>query len=482
MHLRIWHKLFLSFLAATSIVVVIALVLTRYSFHRGFIDYMNQLENQRLDALATELIAHYEQSNSWDVYAEDESLWRDALRQTFAEPGRRFRGRRPRGNGKAPPRNQGPPPNEGPPRAELPRQSMRIDLLAANGDLVRGRGADRASSKRYPITVADRTIGYLRYVPVSSIAELRERADQQFVRGQSRSLWSIAVLALGVAAALALLMARQLVAPVRALNRGAKAIAQGDLDQRIDVRSNDELGQLATDFNAMARSLGQMRTARRQWIVDISHELRTPLAILGGELQALEDGVRNWDDGARQSLQAEVTRLSRLVGDLHELSVSDAGGMSYDLQPLDLRPVVESAIDACRTRIAERNLTLQIDLPPLPMTVSGDARRLTQMLINLLENSVRYTDLGGTLRVAGSVDQAVQLIVEDSAPGVSEDALPRLFDRLYRVEASRNRGTGGSGLGLAICQAVVAAHGGDIRATASPLGGLRIEVELPHEH
>ena len=218
MHLRIWHKLFLSFLTATSLVVVIALVLTRYSFNRGFIDYMNQLESQRLETLAGELATRYAQTASWDAFVDDEGLWRDTLKRTFAEPGRRFRGRRspagPRGDAGSSPREQRPPP------PELPRQSMRIDLLDSDGEQISGRSPARPSAQRYPIELDEIIIGYLRYVPVSSITDLSARADQQFVRGQSRSLWSVAVLALAVAAALALLMARQLVAPVRALNRG----------------------------------------------------------------------------------------------------------------------------------------------------------------------------------------------------------------------------------------------------------------------
>ena len=183
-------------------------------------------------------------------------------------------------------------------------------------------------------------------------------------------------------------------------------------------------------------------------------------------MQALEDGVRQWNEPARRSLQAEVDRLSRLVNDLHELSLSDAGGMSYNLASLDLTNVVHDALDTCRTRLAEHSLTFETDLPEEPMMIQGDARRLTQMLINLLENSARYTDPGGRVQVSARVDSAVHLTVDDSAPGVSDEALPKLFERLYRVETSRNRATGGSGLGLAICQAVVTAHGGQIRASS----------------
>ena len=481
MQLRIWHKLFLSFLAATALVVVVTLLLTRYSFNRGFIDYMNQLQSERLTTLSAELATHYVEFGSLEAFGDDSGLWRDVLRTAFAGSRRRG-GQRPRNDRRdGPPRN-GPHGGNTPPPAELPRQSLRVDLLDSNGELIRGRDPARDSSQRFAIDHRGQVIGYLRYLPVSSITDVSARADQQFVHGQRRNLWSVALVALTVAAALAMLMARQLVAPVRALNRGANNIAKGNLTERIRVQSNDELGQLATDFNAMAESLEQMQAARRQWIVDISHELRTPLAILGGELHALEDGVREWDDSSRSSLQAEVERLSRLVSDLHELSLSDSGGMSYTMERLNLVDVVHHALETCQTRLAEPSLEVTTDLPDEPLMIQGDAQRLTQMLINLLENSARYTDVGGRVHVAARRDAAVYLTVEDSAPGVSDAALPHLFERLYRVEESRNRSTGGSGLGLAICQAVVTAHGGQIRASASPLGGLRIEVEFRHDH
>lgn len=216
-------------------------------------------------------------------------------------------------------------------------------------------------------------------------------------------------------------------------------------------------------------------------LADISHELRTPLAVLRGELEAIQDGVRKFTPETVASLQAEVGTLTKLVDDLHQLSMSDEGALAYQKAPVDLIPLLEVAGGAFRERFASRGLKLQFSLPD-SITVFGDRDRLMQLFNNLLENSLRYTDSGGSLQIsAGQRDKTVRLTFADSAPGVSDDQLQKLFERFYRTEGSRNRASGGSGLGLAICLNIVEAHNGRIIAAHSPFGGVSITVELPLE-
>lgn len=220
---------------------------------------------------------------------------------------------------------------------------------------------------------------------------------------------------------------------------------------------------------------------RRDFMADISHELRTPLAVLRGELEAIQDGVRQFTPDSVASLQAEVGTLTKLVDDLHQLSMSDEGALAYQKSSLDLIPLLEVASGAFRERFASRGLTLQLSLPD-SMTVFGDRDRLMQLFNNLLENSLRYTDSGGGLYISAEQrERMVLLTFADSAPGVSDEQLQKLFERFYRTEGSRNRASGGSGLGLAICVNIVQAHNGLIRAAHSPFGGVSITVELPLE-
>lgn len=220
---------------------------------------------------------------------------------------------------------------------------------------------------------------------------------------------------------------------------------------------------------------------RRDFMADISHELRTPLAVLRGELEAIQDGVRQFTPDSVASLQAEVGTLTKLVDDLHQLSMSDEGALAYQKSSLDLIPLLEVASGSFRERFASRGLTLQLSLPD-SMTVFGDRDRLMQLFNNLLENSLRYTDSGGGLYISAEQrERMVLLTFADSAPGVSDEQLQKLFERFYRTEGSRNRASGGSGLGLAICVNIVQAHNGLIRAAHSPFGGVSITVELPLE-
>jgi two-component system sensor histidine kinase BaeS len=216
-------------------------------------------------------------------------------------------------------------------------------------------------------------------------------------------------------------------------------------------------------------------------VADISHELRTPLAVLRGEIEAVQDGVRQLSSQTLDTLHGEVMRLERLVGDLYELSLSDIGAMQYRKTQIDLLEVLQQSLEAHRAQFAEKGLTL-LPAPhrPAKLPMLGDPERLSQLFTNLLKNTLRYTDCGGQLRISIEVrDGWVQLNFQDSAPGVPEKALPRLFDRLYRVESSRSREHGGAGLGLALCKNIVEAHDGTIDARPSPLGGLWIAINLP---
>jgi two-component system sensor histidine kinase BaeS len=200
---------------------------------------------------------------------------------------------------------------------------------------------------------------------------------------------------------------------------------------------------------------------------------------LKGEIQAMQDGVRATTPQALDSLQAECARLGGLIEDLYQLSLADTGALEYRFEAIDLGEIVRDAIDAHKDVCAARGLELVGDVP-VPALVDGDARRLLQLLDNLLTNSQRYTDAPGRIRVAVATDQKiVRLTVDDTAPEVPSSALPHLFERLFRVDSSRNRAVGGAGLGLSIARTIVEAHRGRIVAEASPLGGLRIAVELP---
>ena len=207
--------------------------------------------------------------------------------------------------------------------------------------------------------------------------------------------------------------------------------------------------------------------------------MRTPLSILRGEIEALQDGTRPLDAAAVASLHEEVWRLRRLVDDLYQLSLSDLGALQYRKEPVQVDVVLREEVTSLAAALREKKITLDVQINP-GLALDADAGRLRQLFSNLLHNSLRYTDRGGRLRVRAAMEDGSMVIdVQDSAPGVVEAALPRIFDRLYRVERSRSRDSGGAGLGLAICQRIVQAHHGSITAHPSPLGGLWIRIRFP---
>ncbi|NHZ79315.1 hypothetical protein F2P44_08500 [Massilia sp. CCM 8695] len=231
----------------------------------------------------------------------------------------------------------------------------------------------------------------------------------------------------------------------------------------------------------LLRKLESGEAARVQWVADTSHELRTPITILATHLDAMQDGIIAPTPAKLAVLSDTVKEMERLVSDLHVLARADAGAQALRCEPVDLAELCGEVAAAFAPRLASHPLRYSLaDTLPAGCVAQGDRQRLGQVLANLLGNSLRYTDAGGQLRVALALEgQQIVIRVEDSAPGVPDAALGRLFERFYRVDESRSRASGGSGLGLAICEAIVAGHGGRMQASHSALGGLCIDILLP---
>lgn len=461
MRLGFTTKLFLALLATGLAVAALMGVAARYTFERGFRDYLAEQEQQRLAALSAVLVEVHQEHGDWQFLRDNPRQWRQLLRLAGRQAQLELEDVRPRPGG--------------PPLGI----AGRVSLLDRDGKPVIGERRRDPDARLYPVADAGETIGWL------AIAPYQRRpvgADARFQQQQLTAGLITVVLALLLSAGIAVLLAWRLLAPVRRLAGATHALAAGDYTIRVPVTSSDALGRLAGDFNRLAGTLERNEQLRRAFMADVSHELRTPLAVLRGELEAIEDGVRQLTPESLRSLQGEVGALSKLVDDLYELALADVGALTYQKTTLDLTELATFAIAGFEARLAERELCLQQVLPAAPLPLLGDRARLTQLFNNLLENSLRYTDPGGTLRleVRRQGGEAV-IVLEDSAPGVAPELLPRLFERFYRPEAARSRAQGGAGLGLALCRNIVEAHGGRIDAEASSLGGLRMVVRLPLE-
>jgi signal transduction histidine kinase len=279
---------------------------------------------------------------------------------------------------------------------------------------------------------------------------------------------------------LGIFFSRTLTRPIRELTRAAHAISQGDLSQRVSVRSQDELGELAEAFNKMSSELSRSVNTRKQMTADIAHELRTPLSLILGHAEAVHDGVLPPTPENFEIIREEAARLEQLVNDLRTLSLADAGELSITLQIVEPEKLLNEVAALYQYRTQAKNITLQLEIAaPLP-TLEVDPGRMTQVLTNILDNALRHTPEGGRIVLSAhrSGDQ-VELAIQDSGPGVPAGMLERIFERFYRTDSARQRADGGSGLGLAIAKSIVLAHNGQVSAESEPGQGLKIRIRLP---
>ncbi|MGQ9683014.1 MAG: ATP-binding protein [Anaerolineae bacterium] len=304
--------------------------------------------------------------------------------------------------------------------------------------------------------------------------------EGSFLVTANRSL-VLAVSLAGLAAlGLTWLLSQRLLQPVEALTSAARSMQRGDLTQRVPVHTNDELGDLAEAFNAMAGSLSRAEEQRRQLTSDIAHELRTPLTTIQGYLEALRDGVVAPDRDTLVSLHDEAMMLHRLIDDLQELALAEAGQLRLDRGPVDLGEIVRGSLAALQTEAATLNLHLGAEIPDSLPLVEADPVRIGQVLRNLLRNALTHTPAGGSITVSvRPLGADVEVQVSDTGTGIAPEHLPHVFERFYRADTSRSRSTGGTGLGLAIVKQLVEAHGGRV-AVASQMGeGTTFSFTLP---
>lgn len=469
MKLGITSKFFFAILLVSIIVTVVMGAAMRISFERGFIDYINKRTSQQVTELQKVLTEAYRKHGGWEFLRNDTEAWIRLVKNALAA------------DSEKPALENLPPPPPLPPNSTTVLGTppfFAFSLLDAARNPVVGLGtASLETASLHPIVVEERTVGWLVSLPPGRIPR---DPDRHFREQQSRAGWVIGGLSVLIAALVAMLLARIFLAPVRRLAAATHRLAAGEYSTRVSVTTRDELGQLAGDFNELAGALEKNEMLRRNFLADISHELRTPLAVLRGELEALEDGVYTLTADSIKSLQSEVATLSKLIDDLYQLSLADIGAFDYHMTGIDLAGLLNATLVSFRERFAAREICIKSEIPDEPLPMRGDPARLTQIFNNLLENSVRYTVPRGTLRIhAHRENDGVHIDLQDSGPGVPAELLPRLSERLFRVEGSRNRGSGGAGLGLSLCKSIIEAHDGKLRFKLSPLGGLWIEIVFP---
>lgn len=339
----------------------------------------------------------------------------------------------------------------------------RIILTDANGIVVYDSEGKllaqsyKPSSPGVPILSPNRrdTIGML-YIGAESSLRILYRAIGQFF------LWG-GLIAIAIALIITFFLSRRILAPVKALTSAAKRLGHGDFSQRVELKDRSELGELANTFNSMASDLERAEQLRRNMVADVAHELRTPLSNIRGYLEAMRERVIKPDVNTIRSLDEEAILLSRLVDDLQELSLAEAGELKLIYQEEDITELIRRTVAAMQGQATVKGVSISIDLPDRLPPANIDRQRIGLVLRNLLENAVAHTVEGDAITVSAEQrDKWIEVAVSDTGEGIPAEDLPNVFERFYRVDKSRARATGGSGLGLTIAKRLVEAHGGKI--------------------
>ncbi|NEX20175.1 HAMP domain-containing protein [Thiorhodococcus mannitoliphagus] len=528
-------------LGLTSTLSVVGMGLAaRWSFQHGFLDYLGQQELKRITPVADALLEAYREQGSWNFVADNPGAWprlvddamapkigpgvaksqavsdrpsEDAVRSQvppmrrdwgppgpFGEPGLgppnappfdddfafpppdrpgqpgRTDAARLAPAGMHPSDNPRPPPGFRPPPRRNKQLLDRLRLLDAARNQIAGHIVGEIEGEVLsPLIVDDAVVGWL---GLSSPIWLEDELAQRFNRQHNRSLLWISLTALTLALMLGAILGTRLLRRIRAVAAGARQLTKGDYGARVLLKGRDELTELAQDFNHLALALERSETLRRGAMADVSHELRTPLAVARAELDALIDGIRPCTKARLEQLHGRLMTLGCLLDDLYDLALSDSGALNYRFEPLDLSAILRAAVADREASCADKEIALQLQIED-GLRMDGDAGRLRQVLDNLLANSLRYSDAGGFIRmIAARTNDQILISIADTPPGVEHAALERLFDRFYRVEASRSRAKGGAGLGLAICRSIVEAHRGSILARPADCGGLEIQIRF----
>ena len=336
------------------------------------------------------------------------------------------------------------------------------------------------------LTAAERAIGHEIYYEDQLVATLvvldvgsdLAREESEFLASAQRSALIGGGIAIVASTLLSIIVIVQILRPLRKLTRATERIAEGDLPQQVAITSHDEYRQLGESFNHMIENLRRSEQVRQTMTADIAHELRTPVTIIQGTLEAILDGVYTATDETIAPIYEETLHLGRLIDDLRDLAMAEAGELRLDREPTDIGALIRAVADTVVTPL-ESAPEVEVTVEPAMPLVSVDPKRFRQVIVNLLSNALRHTPGDGGIEISiRTAGMEAEVVVDDTGTGIDPEDLEHLFERFYRGDPARNR-TGGSGLGLAIVKQWVEAHGGRIRAENRPSGGARFVVTLP---
>jgi two-component system, OmpR family, sensor histidine kinase BaeS len=488
MRIRLVHTQSLLLIAAVLLTVLSMGALNAWNLRNGFSEFLAARDTDRLEQFATLVSQNAEDAGSMAALKAKGLGIHDLFRQFGVTQGGRPEGRHLQNPQNfqnlesSPGEAFRPPPRQPPDTANNDAFKSRVSIYGTDGVPLLGKRlpTDARLYIERPIRIQGQIVASVRMVKLKAVPD---DVEANFLTSQYTSIIFAACMLLIMALLGAYWVASRWVKPLMQVQTATELIAQGAFDTRLDNTRTDEIGDTMRNINRMALSLQQLEGARRQWMADMSHELRTPLTVLRGEIDALIDGVMPLQPSAIKSLKDEVLQLNALVDDLHLLAMSDLKALPCYFEEFDIVTLLEKMVLRFTPRATQLGLSLALKLEainPPEKWVHWDAKRIEQLISNLIDNSLRYTDAPGHVVIKLTANSNhVTIGVSDSSPAVTKADLPFIFEPLFRADAARQRCGAGSGLGLAICNAIVQAHNGSIHAAASDLGGLLVQIVLP---
>lgn len=311
------------------------------------------------------------------------------------------------------------------------------------------------------------------------MAAMMGTPERQFIVSLRHSLVLTSVIMLIIGALVSYFLARSIAVPVINLNKAVNSVSAGDLDTTVTIERQDEVGKLAEAFNEMTAKLKSNTILRQRFLAGVAHELRTPLTILKANLEGIADGIISPDQEQINSLIEEVDRLVKLVGELRDLSLFEAGQMIPEYSDVNLKTTLSQVIQKIKPLANEKNLELILNVDSNIPPFRADNAMLQQMAYNLIINAIRYTAEGSIIVESGIDEQGVFIDVSDTGIGIAPADIEHIFDYFYRVDQARTKQSGGTGLGLALVKQMVTTHGGQVFVKSKSGSGSTFTLKLP---
>ena len=466
--MKLGAKISVSMVLLALLATLAAAYLAGFTIRRSFDYYVDRNRSYRLDRIGAVLAEYYLDKGGWaDVQTIFDSL---ELKGT----GYGYYGGQsgPKGGHRA----NGAEMMMGPGSGDVVLLDKNDSVVASSDIGLLGKPVSEASiGQSLSIAVNDIEIGKLVVVNLQ-----KGVLENEFINSLNKAILWAAVFAAIVALILGMLVSKHLTRPLAMLTNAASRLAGRDLGYRVPVVTGDEIGELANSFNYMAENLERNEKLRRNLIADTAHELRTPLSILRGNLESLQEGIIKVSPDIIISLHDEVLRITRLVNELQDISLADAGELRLNRRSVPVDELVEKAALLFSSEAKQKNVNFLVDIQAGMPQVHVDSDRILQVVLNILNNALFYTQPGGSIKLSTVLkDNSAVFSIQDTGIGIAPEDLANIFERFYRSEQSRHKAGGGAGLGMAIAKGLVEAHGGKIWAESKVNEGSIFYFSVP---